>query len=56
MAKITQKDRCLGVTTAAGEDKLLIESFNMTERMSQLFTLQVDMYSEDRDLKPAEPV
>ncbi len=52
MSKLAQKGRCLGVTTAAGEDKLCIESFSMTERMSQLYSLQVDMISEDRDLKP----
>jgi type VI secretion system secreted protein VgrG len=52
MSKLTQQGRTLGVTTAAGEDKLLIESFTMTERMSQLFTFTVDMYSEDRDIKP----
>lgn len=52
MSKLTQKGRTLGVTTAAGEDKLLIESFNLSERMSTLFTISVDMYSEDRDIKP----
>ena len=52
MSKLAQKGRCLGVTTATGEDKLCIESFSMTERMSQLFALQVDMISEDRDVKP----
>ncbi|QDU30427.1 Phage-related baseplate assembly protein [Anatilimnocola aggregata] len=52
MSKLSQKDRCLGITTAAGEDVLVIESFTMTEKMSELFTLQADLYSEEREIKP----
>lgn len=56
MSKLTQKDRCLGITTGAGEDKLVIESFTMTEKMSDLFTLQADLFSEERDIKPDQVI
>src|SRR5262245_24616397 len=47
----TQKDRLLRISTALGEDKLLITRFSMTEQMGRPFQIQLDLRSEDRDIK-----
>lgn len=49
---ITQDKRLLQLETPLGKDKLLIANFMMDEMICGLFTLRVEAYSEDENIKP----
>src|SRR6185436_9121523 len=50
-----QKKRALGITTAAGEDKLLLVSMQGTEALGRMFQFELDLISEGKD-KEKDPV
>ena len=52
MAELTQKNRALKIDTPLGEDKLLLQSFTGGEEISRLFRFQLDLISEDANIKP----
>ena len=56
MAKFTQANRSLAVSTPLGQDILLLTGFNGQEELSQLFRYQLDMLSEKDDIAPADIV
>src|SRR5262245_20787779 len=57
MATFTnQQTRLLTLTTPLGEDVLLLTAFSGQEALSQLFRYQLEMVSEEEDIKPADIV
>src|SRR4051812_3578268 len=44
--EIKQTDRLMSLSTPAGADVLCMESANITERLSQPFTMQFDLLAE----------
>lgn len=50
MAQYTQDNRIIAVTTPLGKDVLLLAGFSGKEEMSRLFTYQLDMFSEKKDI------
>lgn len=50
MQELKQSERSIGVTTPFGPDKLVLESFSGEERMSELFSFDLQMLSEAGDL------
>ncbi len=49
---LTQRNRALKIDTPLGEDKLLLQSFTGGEEISRLFRFQLDLISEDANIKP----
>lgn len=47
MAKATQKGRLLSIITGLGEDYLLIDNLTVTEGLSQLFTIDVELLFDE---------
>lgn len=56
MSKLKQGDRPIGVTTPFGPDKLVLSSFSGEERISELFSFDLQMLSESGDLSAEEIV
>ena len=56
MAKYTQANHSLAVSTPLGADVLLLAAFTGQEEMSRLFAYQLDMLSEKDDVAPADIV
>ena len=56
LTNATQDTRELAVTTPAGKDKLLLQSFQGREEMSRLFEFQLEMLSTDDDIDPTQLV
>lgn len=52
MTELSQQDRPIGVVTPFGKDVLVLDSFSGEERMSELFTFDLQMLSEKGDLDP----
>lgn len=53
---LTQKNRLLNLTTVLGPDVLLLSSFSGTEEMSQLFSYQLEMISDNSTIEPKQLV
>ena len=51
MPEFKEADRFLYVTSPLGEDVLLLDSFTGAEGMSQLFSFQLELYSEKNNVK-----
>ena len=47
----TQKKRFLAIETSLGDDKLLIKDFTLTETLGRLFQMDVELRSDDREIK-----
>lgn len=56
MANFTQTDRLLSVTTPLGADVLLLTTFTGREAMSQLFSYQLELFSEQNNIDPTQIV
>src|SRR5262245_36701555 len=56
MAKFTQENRQLSVTTPLGKDVLLLSAFTGHEEISRLFELRLDMLSEKDPIEAQEIV
>lgn len=51
MAKLKQEDRLFYLDTPLGPDKLLVRSFNVKESMCEPFHAELDMVSDDHEIK-----
>ena len=47
----TQANRRFAITTPLGEDVLLFHSMSATEELGQLFQIDLDLLSEDPEIK-----
>jgi type VI secretion system secreted protein VgrG len=56
MGKTKQGERLLSLTTPLGPDVLLLTCFSGGEGLSRLFTYQLDLISENPNIKPADIV
>lgn len=56
MLKLKQGDRPVGVKTPFGDDKLVLNSFSGEEKLSDLFHFDLQMLSDEGDLKPDDIV
>jgi type VI secretion system secreted protein VgrG len=56
MANFTQTDRLLSVTTPLGANVLLLTAFTGREAMSQLFSYQLELFSEQNNIDPTQIV
>jgi type VI secretion system secreted protein VgrG len=52
MPNFSQQTRILSLATPLGDDVLLLTGFSGREELSQLFSYQPDMFSEEDDLDP----
>ena len=43
----TQKNRLLAISTALGDDKLLIKDFSISEQLGRMFQMEVELVSDD---------
>ena len=51
---LTQQDRPIQIDTPLGEDKLLVYSFAGREAISELFSFQLELISEDANISPSD--
>ncbi|MGH8024584.1 MAG: hypothetical protein ACRED1_13430, partial [Limisphaerales bacterium] len=51
MSNPTQKNRLLAIDTKLGADKLLLRKFSITEQLGRLFQAEVEMDSQDSNIK-----
>ena len=51
MPKFTQENRILKISTPLGEDTLLLQGFSGQEGVAQIFSFQLRLLSEDRNIK-----
>ena len=56
MADIDQQPRFLSVQTGLGEDVLLLAGFSGSEAISQLFSFELDLFSEQDAIAPSDLV
>ena len=55
MGQITQDSRTISISDfSLGKDTLLLTSFMGTEHVSDLFEFQIDVFSENREIKPEQ--
>ncbi|HIJ88260.1 MAG TPA: type VI secretion system tip protein VgrG [Desulfuromonadales bacterium] len=54
MAKFTQENRHVKITTPLGTDKLLVSAMNGSEAISQLFNFELSLFSEDQGIPFAD--
>ena len=55
-AAIAQESRLLSIDTPLGADVLILQSFAGSEALSELFSYQCEMLSEQTDIAPADIV
>jgi len=54
MAKFTQENRHVKITTPLGTDKLLVSAMNGNEAISRLFSFELSLFSEDQGIPFAD--